>query len=298
MRTWIGISKVACDSKTSSRSSRPSLALSMSYAMNTIRYAWILTLLPLVAVPTSGSGSEKGSLTCTTTKEYVTTLEYLRAQPDFKIPEEQARILANQVSSGCTGAASRFIRISEVLSRSGVGGKDSVAIGKEFASRTDSQTDAFVSVYRRAFLAEYLDLDLKSSLSLARSLSSEFEGDATEVRTDFEKLVDFCISTKNLDLARPDCATFAARLAREGQAFGGGVSAGYIRLYEFLTSESGPRLTTRDALDLAKQIIKTGPTGIDNFMQAYRYAVSPKGLTLGERDALVFAKNLATPLKR
>src|SRR4051812_28021482 len=79
-------------------------------------------------------------LHCLTTREYVTTLEFLRDSKEFQLPEKDARALATRVSDGCTGAALRFIKVTRLLTKAGVGSKDAVTTAADFAHRTDAET--------------------------------------------------------------------------------------------------------------------------------------------------------------
>jgi hypothetical protein len=233
---------------------------------------------------------------CTTAREYVTTLEFLRDRKDVSgtvaVNDTQAREIARTVSDGCTGAAQRFIRVSSVLTKAGLGAKDALRKGVEFAARTDMETETFVTVFRKSFFKEELDLDLLTSLRTAESLTREFEGDTLAVRDDFDRLVSFCAGSKSLNLPTPQCAGFAARVAKLGARWSGGVAAPFVRSYEYLTSESGPHFGSGQALQIAEKLIAGGPDAPDNFITAYKYAVNQKGLGLGDGAAVQFAMEM------
>ncbi|HUP58576.1 MAG TPA: hypothetical protein VM598_14050 [Bdellovibrionota bacterium] len=242
-----------------------------------------------------GSAPGLAAETCNSTRDYVTTLEFLRSHKEFSVPEPEARKIAGLVVLGCEGSAARFVRVTETLTRAGLGTKNAFELGIDLAARTDNETEAFVAVFRSAFLEEYLDLDLASSISLARSLSIEFEGDVLGAREDFERVVAFCSSDKGLDLPKPQCAQLAARIAGRGKAFSGGISDAFLSLFTFLRSEPGPRLATGPALALAEELLAGGRGSADNFIQGYRYGISKSGLALGTHDAVAFAKGLTIP---
>lgn len=240
----------------------------------------------------TGKQDDSQQNSCTYAREYITSLAYLRSHKDFAIPEDQARQLAWDISQGCTGAAYRFIKVTAVLARSGLSANNSIQMGLAFVKRTDAEMQSFVSIFMRSFLEEYLNLDLRTSLRLAQSLTTEFSGDLIEVRKDFEKLVDFCIESKSLDLPRPECASFAAHLARQGNAFEGGIAHPFIKLFWFLRSSKGPDLTTKDALQLAEQLIAGGKSSAENFIEAFEFGVSSKGLGVSNREAITFARKM------
>lgn len=127
---------------------------------------------------------------------------------------------------------------------------------------------------------------------MARSLSVDFRGDIPSVADDFNRLVEFCVSTDHLGLPRPECGNFAARVAQKGEKLSGGIAAPFISLFSFLTSETGPKLTTGQALLLSERLMSAGKDSADNFIQAFKYGISSRGLGFNTRDALRFAQDM------
>jgi len=248
-------------------------------------------VLILFTFPASASFVESN---CTAAREYVTTLEFLRSQTALDLAEADARRVALEVSSGCTGAGERFIRTIQLLSKAGIASAEAIAVGRELAGRTDRETETFVTIFQHAFLEDYLDLDLLTSLRMAKSLSTEFEGDVLAVRDDFKTLVQFCTDPDRLPMSKPRCADFAVRMIRKGQAFSGGVSRSFIEAFDFMRSPKlGPGLPSGRALEIAEELVAAGPGAGDNFIQGYRYAIGKKGLALDVDAALTFARSLA-----
>lgn len=240
------------------------------------------------------TGKEVEKLLCYSTREYVTSLEFLRDQKDFKLSEAQAREVADQVSKGCEGAARRFTRVVRLLTQTGVLTHEAIKVGVRFAMADAEKTEAFAEIFQKGFLQNYLDLDLPSALQLALSLSIDFEGNVHQAREDFAQLVKYCVSTEHLDLPRPLCATLAGKVTRLGQDYESRIAPSFIHLVEYLLSNGGPQLPTDQALHLSEELIQYGPTVVDNFKQAYRYGTSKKGLALDGQGALTFAKQMAS----
>ena len=65
-------------------------------------------------------------ISCTSAREYVTTLEYLRAHQELGVNESQARKIADQVSRGCSGSAKRFVSVLELLIKSHIAGRNAL----------------------------------------------------------------------------------------------------------------------------------------------------------------------------
>jgi hypothetical protein len=251
---------------------------------------------PVKPAPTALEARE----VCLSAKEYITTLEYLRDQPDLKVPDPEAQKVAERVARGCKGSAQRFIQVTSAVSKAGLTGKDAVTEGLGFSSRTDAETRAFLTAFKMGFLEEGLDLEVRGALALAHSLSTEFNGESEHARRDFERLVRFCVTQEGLDLPKPLCGKFSARVARLGEPFERGVSESFMTTFRFLTSrDQGPRLTTAEALRLAESLTAAGPGSAENFIQAFNYGQAGKGLKLDIQQAVSFAKRLneyQTPL--
>jgi len=217
----------------------------------------------------------------------------MRSRDDLAIKDRAAQEVATRVAQGCTGAAKRFISTIALLRQAELNSPEAVEIGLEYALGTDAEANTFSFVFKRAFVSDYLDLDLRSALQMARTLSSELKTDQDSVRKDFEQLLETCARSKKLDLPRPQCGTFAMRITKKGENWNGGVAKSFHAALDFLTSEKGPSLTTGDALKLAEDLIASGPGSVENFTQAYRYAVAEKGMNLDREQAIAFSRKLS-----
>jgi len=231
---------------------------------------------------------------CLTSREFITSLEFIRNDGDFHMKEQEARELALKISEGCTGAAKRFIRVAKVISKAGENRKMASETGLKFSKGTDSETDSFIKVFQMALAEDGLDMDLNNSIKIALSLSREFKGDVEHARKDFEKIVEYCADSNTLGLPRLHCGPFAAKIAKYGESWKDGVSKAFIKTFEYLKSDSGPALITADALRVADRMIEHGPLTYENYSQAYQYAISKNGLGLSRDEAVKFATKMAS----
>ena len=111
-------------------------------------------------------------LACKISREYITTHKYLSEKlKDYGLESQQIDLIANKVSVGCTGAASRFIRSLKFLSQVEVGTREAIQISTELSNKTDQHTEVFLKVFKRSYFKSSLDLDLSTSLSFAKALS-------------------------------------------------------------------------------------------------------------------------------
>lgn len=230
---------------------------------------------------------------CPAYKEFVTAYNYLQDQRALQLKTDEAELIAKNVSQGCDGAAKRFIATTDLMLKAQLAGWDAVKLGQEMAVTSDEVAEAFNSIFKTAYLKSYLDLDLRSSLAMARSLSVEFEGNLSQAKKDFKELVSFCVSKENLSLPRPQCGILAAKLAKTSERSEKLSSAeSYIELFRFLTDEpQGPRLPAFSARQLAQEVILFSPHAAENFIEGYRFAATRNQKT--RKQQVEFAKTIA-----
>lgn len=230
--------------------------------------------------------------TCLSSREYITTLEYLRAQKDFALTEDSSRSMANKVSEGCSGASKRFIQVTDILVKVGIPSNKAVETGLKFALQDDESTGAFLTVFKGAFVEELLDLDAHHALKLAMDLSHAFKGNRKNAVTEFNKLVEFCVDKKSLDLPLMECGKVAGRVIKAAEGFEYKMGETFIEMYHYLTKQNGANLTTPQALEIAEFVVKHGPEAQKNFKSSYEYGISTKGLGMTGPEALNFARTM------
>ncbi len=240
---------------------------------------------------------EQPVVQCPTAKEFITTMEYLRDRPTLGLSEQEIRKVSTDVAAGCAGAAERFTEAFETLSKTEAGPRGSLQLAQELAKKSNSYTRAFIEIFKKSYLAEDLDLDYLTSLKMARSLSVDYSGDPDIAVDDFLRLVKFCSSDKWVGLSKPQCGVIAGRVVKSAEAFKKPIAPIFEKTFEFVVSEKGPTPNLVHALKIAEDIVAIGPEAADNFIMAYRYALSDAGLALTAAESLKFAKTLAANAK-
>jgi len=208
------------------------------------------------------------------------------------------RKVALAVTSGCTGAAGSFIEATELLLKAGLDGKTSIEQARDLAVKGASFAKSFNAIFRGTFARELLDMDIGSSLRIARKLTTEFKGDPDIASEDFATLAKFCVRTKGLDLPKPECAQMAARIASFSEKSKLPVGRPFINAVEYLTQDKDINLNMKDAVNLAESLVAVSPEAVATFQNAYEYAADKKGLELARADAINFAKSVATNTKQ
>lgn len=255
-----------------------------------------LSVLALTATGMLGAASPDSvppSPGCSPVREYITFIEYLRSKSEWKLPEPARRELAGKVAIHCPGSAGRVIRVTSLLSESGVGSKDAVQTGVRFAAETDDLTERFIVLFKKLYLQDELDLDVATSHKMALALSADFGGTLPALQSEFETLVRFCAEETGLGQSKSRCAEFASHLLTAAKSQGTGVAKRFKSLFEFLiSSDSGPKMSPGQALKLAEQIAGTSEVGPESFVEGYKYALSKKGLGQSSVEAVQFARDL------
>jgi hypothetical protein len=237
---------------------------------------------------------EEPEVDCESSKEVITTYNFLMETKEIEVKSAQAVPIAAGVAKGCSGAAKRFIGVVLLLNKAKLAADSIVKIATAVAQGTDEGADAFGLVFRLSYLKSGLDLDALAALQLAKSLSVEYPGNPKQAEDDFSKVVDFCLSSTGLALSRPQCATLAARVAFFGLKSEDGVAKDYVEVIEQLTSKAGANLATMDARVIAEALLEVSPFASKNFLETYRFAISERGFQMNRKDAVNFAKSIAS----
>ena len=109
-------------------------------------------------------------------------------------------------------------------------------------------------------------MDVRNALTIAHSLSDQFNGDAVTALRDFRKTSDFCTKNEALNLNKSACGELAASVAKLGEHSGQSVAGAFQDAFEFSRSTEGPGLAIPDAIKQAEELIAISPKA-DNFIR-------------------------------
>ena len=261
--------------------------------MHTLRWLILLAAAAALLIPPAFAKEKPDADTyCKSHREYITTLEYMRKQDHYKMGETFSREVADQVSNGCTGAAKRFVRVYELLVKVEAGARSSAQFAIELAQTTDAHVDTFMGIFKNAYEPKKLDLDVLSSVKIAKRLSSDYKGDVKQALKDYEALVKFCLDEKHIGASAPQCALLAAEVATAGENHKNPISKSFEKLYTWLRTDKSTGISMAQAIEIAKKVVMTHPKAVDNFIAAYSYGLKEKGLSYSADQSLNFAMNI------
>ena len=237
----------------------------------------------------------KDAQLCASTKEYIATLEYLRDFKALDAQEKVARDIADKVSTGCNGAFNRFAKVSKMLIAVGIDSATALKHSVAFAADKDENAQLFIELFRQTYNEENLDLDALNALTISLEVARNNPSESKLVLEDFKKLVSYCKEEKTLGLPAPFCAQVSAKITALGSKFEKAIADEYIKLTRFISENNkGPTTDKKYAMNLSEKIIAYGPKSAENFINAYRFAVSKKGLSYSAKDAISFAEKMAS----
>jgi hypothetical protein len=258
-------------------------------------YSLLLSIAYVTQAPMTFATEEtKKPTPCLSTREFITNLEFLREHKELGLGEADARTVSHKVSEGCTGASRRFIQVTNVLVKAGVPSRRSLETAQKFSLHTDEMTNAFLTVFKGAFIEDLLDLDVNNALTIALEIASSYEGKSSMAEKNFNQLVGFCLDRKSLDLPLLECARMGSRVIKNGSPFGFDITTEFISLFNYLTDPKKANIVTFEALSVSEFVTKFGPESKRNFIQGFEYALSKKGLDVGVKEAIEFGKSMAS----
>jgi len=236
---------------------------------------------------------EQAKSLCYSTNEYIHVLKFLRETKDLAFPERTSRLIAEKVSRGCDGSASRFEKVLMLLRKVGLSDAKALAMALDFSSQTPDVQKNFTEIFTKSYLSEFFDYDYPAAARLAYELSRDYQGDPVQVREDFIELVRYCKDKKTLDLPNRLCAELTIKLAHLSQYFPDGIRGPFHKLFTDLREKKEFMLDMRTALDVSYNVLKNGPSAPENFYSAYKFATDKDGLDMSQRQAMAFAIKMA-----
>ena len=232
---------------------------------------------------------------CLSSREYITTMEFMKSNPEFQLKPDKMRWYADKVSTGCSGASSKFIKVARLLMGVGLDSGSSLKAGLEFIEIDKNVVTTFIKVFEKTYEEKFLNLDAATAMENSLRLTAGFKGNPDNAAEDFEKGALYCKNSEGLGLGYKDCSNLAMKVAIAGENFKEEVGEVFIKLYEFISQdENGPQLTVSESLKTASDLISNGPTTFKNFKTAFIYGMSKDGLDLPKKQALDLAIKLAS----
>ncbi len=259
--------------------------------MKTTGFIFLLLISTTLVAEEKNPNLEK----CTSTKEFITTYNYLKDKKEFELKDDKVIELSKAVSKTCTDGAKRFIQSIDFLVDAEIPTKSALNTAKDLAGKSNTVVDNFYNIFKTVFVEKYFDLPADKALKISSDLTFNLDQDPKTLIEDFKKLAEFCTEEQGADLSYTVCADFIHKVLMNSEKFKDSIALNVVSTFEFLTTDQkGPKLKVPQALKEIEEISKYGNHSFDNFKDAYEFAMSEKGLNLKEEKAISFAKEMAS----
>lgn len=236
---------------------------------------------------------------CQPLQEFKSTREFLQKFKIIDLSETQEIRWSLEVTKGCQGASQRFQRVFSVLEKSGLDIKKTFDLSVKFAELTDSQTDTFITAFKGLFLENKYDFTFYEAFEISQQFAFAPADQQPRIKSDFEKILEFCLDQNAADLPLPTCREYSMRLMKISAQFGSqALYPEFSKIIQFLSTKSGLQYPVLKNLDLAAQILEQGPYAADSFIEAYAFSQSKSGLQLNTSQSFKFALEISKNSQR
>lgn len=227
--------------------------------------------------------------TCESTKEFISSVEYLRAQKFLTLPDNEILKTALLVSENCNGAAYRFSRILSTLVASGVDHEHARHFAVTYSREDNESADAFISLFQGLVLEKKFNLPFYQAFETAKFFAESAKGNKTELKKDFLGFLGFCFEDANgILLSLEQCRSLSFSYLKLHAEYPKGVFPEFKILYNFLRNEKETGLSISNALAITQTILHNGPGAQKNFIDSYRYGLNKLNMKPAQSLALAY----------
>lgn len=243
-----------------------------------------LTIIFLFLIPASSFAVE-----CESTKEFISTIEYLRLQKKLALPDNEILKTALLVSENCNGAAKRFSRILDTLVTSGVDHEHARHFAVTYSREDNESVEAFISLFQGLVLEKKFNLPFYQAFETAKYFAESTKGNKVELKKDFLGFLGFCFEDVNgILLSLEQCRSLSFSYLKLHADYPKGVFQDFKTLFTFLRNEKETGLAISNALAITQKILLNGPGAQKNFIDSYRYGLNKLNMKPAQSLALAY----------
>jgi hypothetical protein len=268
----------------------------MEFLVKTI---FILSLVFISCVTSLGRAAvvdEKKKI-CESSQEFIDTVEYLRKQKDFVIPEMEIVKVALKVSENCTDASAKFKKMLTTLVKTGVNFDHALKFSILYSKETREAVDAFLALYEGLVLEKKFNLPFYQAFETAKAFAESSRSTNTgQLKKDFLGFLGFCMGEDNGAYLTMDmCRQLSFKYIKLHAIYERGVFEDFKNLFLFLRDKRQTGLPISTALQLTQTTLEFGPGSRRNFIAAYNYGLND--LSMKPEQALRLAVKMASQSK-
>ena len=234
-------------------------------------------------------GTHTFAAACESTKEFISSVEYLRKQKLLTLPDNEILKTALLVSENCNGSANRFSRILSTLVASGVDHEHARHFAVTYSREDDESVEAFISLFQGLVLESKFNLPFYQAFETAKFFAESAKGNKAELKKDFLGFLGFCFEdTNGIQLSLEQCRSLSFKYLKLHADYPKGVFPEFKILYTFLRNEKETGLSISNALAITQTVLHNGPGAQKNFMDSYRYGLNKLNMKPAQSLALAY----------
>lgn len=251
------------------------------------------TSLLQAQVKTVESKKKSNEARCNSSKEFTSTLVYLRKQKRIVLPDAQNIQIALKVASHCNDSSQRFQKIFELLTQSGVDHNHALKFATEYCEQDNVAVEVFLNLFKGLVFEKKYNMSFYEAFETAKFFAENTKGDQISLKEDFIGFLGFCFSDKEgMQLSLQKCRSLSLNYLKLNTKFPKGVFADFKKLFNFLRQDRHTGLSIAVALDVTEKVLAYGNEAADNFIESYKYGLFQ--LNLVPKEALSLGLRLAS----
>ena len=238
-------------------------------------------------------GFQINAAPCESTKEFILTLEFLRKQKFFSLPDSENFKASLAVSKNCNGASIRFQKMIKVLVATGVDHDHALQFSIKYSQEDQESVDAFLSLYEGLVLEKKFNLPYYQAFETAKFFAESTKGNKAELKKDFIGFLNFCFEDADgTQLSLDQCRKLSFKYLELHKYYPLGVFRDFKNLFVYLRDKRETGLPIATALSITQEVLSNGPGAQKNFIDSYKYGLNQ--LQLKPSQALALALKLAS----
>ncbi|MEK6628722.1 MAG: hypothetical protein AABY53_08850 [Bdellovibrionota bacterium] len=234
---------------------------------------------------------------CESSKEFITTIEYLRNQKAFTLPDSEIFKVAMSISENCNGSSRRFQKMLNTLVATGVDHNHALKFSLQYSKEDNESVDVFLSLFQGLVLEKKFNLPFYEAFETAKFFAENTRGNKYELKKDFLGFLDFCFDDPNGTMLPLDqCRKLSFKYLDLQKNFPNGVFKEFKTLFTFLRDQKETGLPIAGALSLTQEVLLSGPGAQKNFIDSYKYGLH--SLNMKPSQALSLSLKMAENTKK
>lgn len=211
---------------------------------------------------------------CESSKEFITTIEYLRNQKSFTLPDSEIFKVALSISENCNGASRRFQKMLSTLVATGVDHNHALKFSRQYSQEDNDSVDVFLSLFQGLVLEKKFNLPFYQAFETAKFFAESSKGNKAELKKDFLGFLGFCFDDPSGTMLPLDqCRKLSFKYLDLHKNFPNGVFKEFKSLFTFLRDQKETGLPIAGALALTQEVLLNGPGAQKNFIDSYKYGL-------------------------